>query len=83
MILTYDEALKRAENPDWFKSFYKKEDLASDIDVEKINTLVKELGENILFDYFEIKEDMVLQKEYVEDLLDYLNEIKSEKNKGK
>jgi len=79
MILTYDEALKRAENPDWFKSFYKKEDLASDIDVEKINTLVKELGENILFDYFEIKEDMVLQKEYVEDLLDYLNEIKSEK----
>ena len=79
MILTYDEALKRAENPDWFKSFYKKEDLASDIDVEKINTLVKELGENILFDYFEIKEDMVLQKEYVEDLLDYLNEKKSEK----
>ena len=79
MILTYDEALKRAENPDWFRSFYKKEDLASDIDVEKINTLVKELGENILFDYFEIKEDMVLQKEYVEDLLDYLNEIKSEK----
>lgn len=79
MILTYDEALKRAENPDWFKSFYKKEDLASDIDVEKINTLVRELGENILFDYFEIKEDMVLQKEYVEDLLDYLNEIKSEK----
>ena len=79
MILTYDEALKRAENPDWFKSFYKKEDLASDIDVEKINTLVKELGENILFDYFEIKEDMVLQKEYVEDLLDYLNEVKSEK----
>ena len=51
MILTYDEALKRAENPDWFKSFYKKEDLASDIDVEKINTLVKELGENILFDF--------------------------------
>lgn len=79
MILTYDEALKRAENPDWFRSFYKKEDLASDIDVEKINTLVRELGENILFDYFEIKEDMVLQKEYVEDLLDYLNEIKSEK----
>ena len=79
MILTYDEALKRAENPDWFKSFYKKEDLASDIDVEKINTLVKELGENILFDYFEIKEDMVLQKEYVEDLLDYLNDKKNEK----
>ena len=80
MILTYDEALKKAENPDWFKSFYKKEDLASDMDVNKINSLVKELGEDILFDYFEIKEDMVLQKEYVIDLLDYLYEIKDQKN---
>ena len=80
MILTYDEALQKAENPDWFKGFYKKEDLASDIDVNKINNLVKELGEDILFDYFEIKEDMVLQKEYVEDLLLYLEEIKEEKN---
>ena len=76
MILTYDEALNLAENKDWFKSFYKKEDLASDDEVLQINTLVKELGENVLFDYFEIKEDMVLQKEYVEDLLDYLKEIK-------
>ena len=80
MILTYDEALKKAENPDWFKGFYKKEDLASDMDVNKINSLVKELGEDILFDYFEIKEDMVLQKEYVIDLLDYLYEIKEQKN---
>ena len=62
MILTYDEALNLAENKDWFKSFYKKEDLASDDEVLQINTLVKELGEDVLFDYFEIKEDMVLPK---------------------
>ena len=78
MILKYDEALKIAENPDWFKSFYKKEDLASDSDVDRINSLVKELGEEVLFDYFEIKEDMVLQKEYVQDLIDYLLDLKEE-----
>lgn len=76
MILTYDEALKKANNPDWFKSFYKKEDLASDDEVLKINNLVKEVGEDKLFEYFEIKEDMVLQKEYVLDLIEYLEELK-------
>lgn len=75
MILTYDEALKKAENPDWFKNFYKREDLATDIQVKEINDLVAKLGEDVLFDYFEIKEDMVLQEEYVQDLLDYLNEL--------
>lgn len=79
MILTFDEALNNAENKEWFKSFYKKEDLASDLEVEKINSLVKELGENVLFDYFEIEEDMVLQKEYVDDLLDYLEDLKANK----
>ena len=77
MILTYDEALLKAENKDWFKSFYKREDLASDIEVNEINALVKELGEDVLFDYFEIKEDMVLQKDYVDDLLDYLEDLKN------
>lgn len=80
MILKYDEALEKAENKDWFKCFYKREDLASDSEVKEINTLVKELGEDVLFDYFEIKEDMVLQKEYVLDLLDYLEDVKEEKN---
>lgn len=77
MILKYDEALKKAENQEWFKNFYKREDLASDDEVEKINSLVKEVGEDYLFDYFEIHEDMVLQKEYVLDLLDYLEDIKN------
>jgi hypothetical protein len=75
MILKYDEALEKAENKDWFKSFYKREDLASDSEVNQINTLVKELGEDVLFDYVEIKEAMVLQKEYVLDLLDYLEDV--------
>ena len=76
MILTYDEALKRASNPDWFKSFYNKDELASDEEVLQINNLVKEVGEDKLFEYFEIKEDMVLQKEYVLDLIEYLEETK-------
>jgi hypothetical protein len=75
MILKYDEALEKAENKDWFKSFYKREDLASDSELNQINTLVKELGEDVLFDYVEIKEAMVLQKEYVLDLLDYLEDV--------
>ena len=76
MILTYDEALKKANNPDWFKSFYNKDDLANDEEVLKINNLVKEVGEDKLFEYFEIKEDMILQKEYVLDLIEYLEDIK-------
>lgn len=78
MILKYDEALQKALNKDWFTSFYKREDLASDIEVDQINSLVKELGEEVLFEYFEIREDMVLQKEYVQDVLDYLNECKED-----
>lgn len=78
MILKYNEALAKATNPNWFKSFYKQEDLASDSDVDKINELVKQLGEQVLFDYFEIKEDMVLQAIYVDDLLDYLYDLLEE-----
>ena len=76
MILTYDEALAKSANPDWFKSFYKREDIASDEEVSKINNLVKIVGEDKLFDYFQIYEDMLLQNEYVEDLIWYLNELK-------
>ena len=68
--------MNKASNKDWFKNFYKKEDLASDDEVNKINALVKEVGEEYLFEYFEIKEDMVLQKEYVLDLIEYLEDIK-------
>lgn len=80
MILTYDEALKRASNQDWFKSFYKKEDLASDEEVALINELVTLVGVSYLNNYLEIEEDTILQKEYVLDLIDYLKEIKNELN---
>ncbi len=78
MILTYDEALARSSNKEWFKSFYKKDDLASDEEVNAINKLVLEVGINYLDDYLEMKDDTILQKEYVLDLIDYLNEVKSQ-----
>ena len=80
MILKYDEALKRASNPAWFKSFYNRNEIATDDEVNEINSLVKELGENVLFEYFDIKDDMLLQSEYVDDLLDYLYDLKDNKN---
>lgn len=75
MILKYDEALKRAENPDWFKGFYPKEIVASDEEVDEINKLAKEKGEQYLNEYFDQKEDFLLLKEYVCDIIDYLNDI--------
>lgn len=79
MILKYEEALKKATNQDWFKQFYKPEDLASDDEVEQINSLAKEVGISYLDEYLEMKDDMVLQKEYVEDLIEYLEDCKANK----
>lgn len=76
MILTFKEALKRSLNPDWFLSVYKESDIASDEEVNLINELVKEVGVSYLDEYLEMKEDTLLQKEYVLDLVDYLKEIK-------
>ena len=58
MILTYDEALNRADNKEWFKQFYKREEIISDEEVKEINELVLKAGEKALQDYFEIKDDM-------------------------
>lgn len=80
MILKYDEALNKSLNPEWFKNTYKREEICSDEQVDKINELVNLVGENYLFDYFCIKEDMFLQEEYYLDLMDYLLEIKESKN---
>lgn len=75
MILTYDEALNRADNKEWFKQFYKREEIISDEEVKEINELVLKAGEKALQDYFEIKDDMFLQREYKDDLIDYLNDV--------
>ena len=75
MMLTYDEALNRADNKEWFKQFYKREEIISDEEVKEINELVLKAGEKALQDYFEIKDDMFLQREYKDDLIDYLNDV--------
>ncbi len=75
MILTYDEALERASNKEWFKSVYKREDIISDEDVKEINALAKKAGPKALMSYFEIDDDMFLQKEYKDDLIDYLEDV--------
>lgn len=76
MILTYDEGLNKASNKEWFLSFFKRENIASDEQVNIINKLVLEVGVNHLNEYLEDNEDIILQKEYVKDLIDYLNEVK-------
>lgn len=81
MILKYSEAMNRAENKEWFKSFYKENEVSNDETVDEINDLVKELGGNeILYNYFDIKDDILLLKIYEDDLLDYLYDLKEEKN---
>ena len=76
MILKYNEALEKAENKDWFKSFYKIDEVSDDDTVDEINDLVNKLGGNqILFDYFEIKDDMILLKIYEDDLFDFLYDL--------
>jgi hypothetical protein len=70
-ILRYSEALEKSENKDWFKSFYNENDYASDEEVAKINQLA--LGkEKLMEEYFEDTHDILLQKEYVLDLIDFL-----------
>ncbi len=72
-ILTYDEALEKSDNKDWFKTFYKKEEIASDDECKLINSLASQ-NNQLLIDYFEDDSDILLQKEYVDDLVEYLRE---------
>lgn len=80
MILTYDEGIIRATNPEWFKSFFKREDIASDEEVKKINSLVNEVGISYLDEYLEDDSDIILQKDYVYDLIEYLEQVKGDIN---
>lgn len=80
MILTYDEGLKRASNPVWFKSFFKRDEIATDEEVKKINELALEVGLSYLKEYLEEDRDVILQREYVADLISYLEEVKGGTN---
>ncbi|OKZ90605.1 MAG: hypothetical protein BHW10_02495 [Clostridium sp. CAG:307_30_263] len=75
MILTYDEGFKRASNPEWFKSFFKRDEIATDEEVKKINELALEVGLSYLKEYLEEDRDVILQREYVADLISYLEEV--------
>lgn len=80
MILTYDEGFKRASNPEWFKSFFKRDEIATDEEVKKINELALEVGLSYLKEYLEEDRDVILQREYVADLICYLEEVKGGTN---
>ena len=80
MILTYDEGFKRASNPEWFKSFFKRDEIATDEEVKKINELALEVGLSYLKEYLEEDRDVILQREYVADLISYLEEVKGGTN---
>lgn len=80
MILTYDEGFKRASNPEWFKSFFKRDEIATDEEVKKINELALEVGLSYLKKYLEEDRDVILQREYVADLISYLEEVKGGTN---
>lgn len=80
MILTYDEGFKRASNPEWFKSFFKRDEIATDEEVKKINELALEVGLSYLKEYLEEDRDVILQREYVVDLISYLEEVKGGTN---
>lgn len=80
MILTYDEGFKRASNPEWFKSFFKRDEIATDEEVKKINELALEVGLSYLKEYLEEDRDVILQREYVADLISYLEEVKDGTN---
>lgn len=80
MILTYDEGFKRASNPECFKSFFKRDEIATDEEVKKINELALEVGLSYLKEYLEEDRDVILQREYVADLISYLEEVKGGTN---
>ena len=77
-ILKYSEALQNAKNKDWFRNFYKEEEICSDIEVENINNLASKFKTNPLCDYFETKENIMLQKEYYETTISDLEEMLEE-----
>ena len=77
-ILKYSEALLNAKNKDWFRNFYKEDEICSDIEVDQINDLASKFKINPLSDYFETKEDIMLQKEYYETTISDLEEMLEE-----
>jgi len=75
-LLTYDEALEKAENKEWFKNFYSREEVCLDEEVKEANELAASIGPNVLEDYFKQNQDMLLLGMYYDSLMDYLEDLK-------
>ena len=75
-LLTYDEALNNADNKEWFKNFYNREEVCSDEEVKEANELASSISAKCLEEYFGTKEDTLLLAMYYDNLMDYLEDLK-------
>lgn len=75
-LLTYDEALDRAENKNWFKNFYSKDEVCTDQEVREANELARSISSTCLKDFFGEDADVLLLNIYYDNLMDYLEDLK-------
>ncbi len=75
-LLTYDEALERAENKNWFVNFYKKDEVCTDEEVREANELAESISATCLKDFFGEDADVLLLNIYYDNLMDYLEDLK-------
>ncbi len=75
-LLTYDEALERAENKNWFINFYKKDEVCTDEEVREANELAESISATCLKDFFGEDADVLLLNIYYDNLMDYLEDLK-------
>ena len=75
-LLTYDEALDRAENKNWFINFYSKDEVCTDQEVREANELARSISATCLKDFFGEDADVLLLNIYYDNLMDYLEDLK-------
>lgn len=75
-LLTYDEALENAENKEWFKGFYKREEVCTDEEIKEANDLASSISSTCLKEYFGEDSDILLLNIYYDNLMDYLEDLK-------
>lgn len=75
-LLTYDEALERAENKNWFINFYSKDEVCTDEEVREANELASSISATCLKDFFGEDADVLLLNIYYDNLMDYLEDLK-------
>lgn len=75
-LLTYDEALEKAENKNWFVEFYKKDEVCTDLEVAQANELAESISASCLKEFFGEDQDILLLNIYYDNLMDYLEDLK-------